>query len=239
MRLTTTNKLAKWAVGSAVLYLCSTSVAHAVRYPQRTDTIVGDLISQRTTQSWGLVLGADKALGKAVALADTKKAVIKLDPKIFYCNGWFRVVAVYSDRAAALTSLRAAISATSDAPYLVSMSNWCTSGREVNLDAEIGRLAQNIFSADRDIRRSSTAILRERQWQARPQQVLTQIYGVYSSKKNNYYGLVNSLYLLRFMPPAILKGNRAKAQEIIKSAQNVLSAKDQKDYIAPVLARLS
>jgi hypothetical protein len=239
MKPTMTSILAKCAIGYAILYLYFDPVAFAVKLPNQAHQVIGELVAQLAPQSWGLVLGADKELGKAVALADATKAFTKAEPKIYQCNGWFRVVAVYSDRAAALASLRAAVAATSDAPYLVSMANWCTRGREVNLNAEIGRLAQNIFSSNRDIRRISTANLREKQWQARPMQVLTQIYGVYATQKSNYYGLVNSLYLFRFMPASVLQNNHNKVQEIIRSAQKILSASDQKDYIAPVSARLT
>jgi len=239
MKSTMLSFLARFSLGFFVFNMYSSLDVLAVRLPHRSQGIVGEVVAQSTAPSWGIVLGADKALGRALALADIKKALIRVEPKIYSCNGWFRVVAVYPDRGSALASLRTAISATSDAPYLVSMQNWCTSGRQININVETRRLVENIFSADRDIRRTSTAILREKQWEARPHQVLTQIYSVYADKRNNYYGLVNSLYLLRFMPTSTLKSNRAKVQEIVRSAQKVLSPKDKKDYIVPITAKVN
>lgn len=230
---------AKFSLGSLIVYMCFSSVVLAAGSPPQSQGIVGEFLALSSAPSWGIVLGADKSLSGALVLADKRKALIRVEPKIYACNGWFRVVAVYPDRGSALASLRTAISATSDAPYLVSMQNWCPSGREVNVDGEIKRLAENIFSADKDIRRNSTAILREKHWQARPHQVLTQIYSVYAEKRNNYYGLVNSLYLLRFMPASTLKRNQAKVQEIVSSAQKMLDPKDKKDYLVPVTTKLN
>lgn len=84
-------------------------------------------LAQQPVGEWGLVLGADDTLEKALYEVKSARRNLSIEPAIFKCGSWFRTVGVFKDRNTSLIYLSRARRSSRYKPYLVEMKSWCPS----------------------------------------------------------------------------------------------------------------
>lgn len=84
-------------------------------------------LAQQPVGQWGLVLGADDTLEKALYEVKSARRNLSIEPAIFKCGSWFRTVGVFKDRNTSLLYLSRARRSSRYKPYVVEMKSWCPS----------------------------------------------------------------------------------------------------------------
>lgn len=82
---------------------------------------------------WGLVLGADETVEKAMDEVKSARRTLAIEAAIFKCGSWFRTVGVFKDKNTSLLYLSKARRYSRYKPYVVDMRSWCPSKQFVPL----------------------------------------------------------------------------------------------------------
>jgi hypothetical protein len=87
---------------------------------------VAQLVPQ-VAGDWGLVLGADETVEKAMNEVRSARRTLAIEPAIFKCGSWFRTIVLLKDKNTALLYLSRARRYSRYKPYVVDMRSWCPS----------------------------------------------------------------------------------------------------------------
>jgi hypothetical protein len=80
---------------------------------------------------WGLVLGADETVEKAMDEVKSARRTLAIEAEIYTCGSWFRTVALFKDKNTALLYLAKARRYSRYKPYVVEMRSWCPNKKRV------------------------------------------------------------------------------------------------------------
>lgn len=110
------------ALAGLVSLPLSVTASHAIDLGQNRFKL-----AQQPVGEWGLVLGANDTLEKAVHEVKSARRNLSIEPSIFKCGSWFRTVGVFKDKNTSLVYLSRARRSSRYKPYLVEMKSWCPS----------------------------------------------------------------------------------------------------------------
>ena len=106
-------------------------------------------------------------------------------------------------------------------------------------ELELNQLVKNIYSTTRFTRRNATAILASDKWIKESSNLLvSELLLAYRSDRNNYFGLVNTLFLLNKVSNSSFEAHLSEIGEVVQSAQNNLSTSDKTTYVIPIANKL-
>lgn len=91
------------------------------------------LLAQQPAGEWGLVLGADDTVDKAIFEVKSARRNLLIEAAIFKCGSWFRTIGVFKDRNTSLLYLSRARRFSRYKPYVVEMKSWCPTKQLVRL----------------------------------------------------------------------------------------------------------
>lgn len=99
---------------------------------------------------------------------------------------------------------------------------------------ELKELVSNIYSSTRVTRRNATAILASDKWLAESQTLVQELISAYKEDPSDYFGLVNTLFLLQKVSNETFKANINDIQDIVESGKSILSPRDKVTYLTPI-----
>lgn len=106
------------------------------------------------------------------------------------------------------------------------------------LSIELKSLVSNIYSTNRTTRRSATANLAQDSWRPHDQLLVNELIQANIKKPDNYFGIVNSLHLLKAVSNTSFQKNTDAIKQLAERAK-LLSEQDKSTYLMPIIKRLT
>lgn len=103
---------------------------------------------------------------------------------------------------------------------------------------EIEDLVNRIYSDDRETRRSAVNELSKNQWRSYDDWIVKNILKIFKNQNQNYFGIVNSLFILNKVNNVYLKSNQKGIDELLESADSILNKTNKEDYLMPIQNKL-
>jgi hypothetical protein len=122
-------------------------------------------------------------------------------------------------------------------------------GEEVNLKTktqqlinqqanQVKNLVSNIYSTDKSQRQSAVSELSQEKYRSYDEIMVGEMLNKFKQNSNNYFGIVNTLFLLSKVDISYLQSNQEKINQLVNSADSILNASNKTQYLIPIKNRL-